>query len=80
MDVSISCSLFLESLSDGQRAHNYLFLAGDVARVICRHDKTTFAEAVTDNTSFTKNRGRSYVESYHRFTFKGDVRTVSPFL
>ena len=54
MAVSSSCSLFLESVSNGQQAHDYQFIADDIAFVICRHEKTTFAGSVTENTSTNK--------------------------
>jgi len=54
MAVSPECSLFLESVLTGQQGHDHKFIAEDIARVIRNHKFTTFAGAVTDNTSTNK--------------------------
>ena len=64
MAVSPSYSLFLESVSNGHQAHDYQFIAGDIARVICRHDKTSFAGSVTDHTSTIKKAWKVLREKF----------------
>lgn len=54
MALSPVCNLFLESVWTGQQGHGHKFIANDIARVICYHDTTTFAGAITDNLSTNK--------------------------
>lgn len=55
MSVSPDASHFLESISTGQQEHNYQLIVDEIARVIRRYDKTTFAGVVTDNNNANKN-------------------------
>jgi hypothetical protein len=54
MVVSPACSLFLKSMSIGQRGHNHEFIARNIERVIVRHENTSFAGAITNNTNANK--------------------------
>jgi Protein of unknown function (DUF 659) len=54
MAVSPERSLFLECILTGQQTHTADFIANDIARVIRSYPDTTFAGAVTDNTSANK--------------------------
>jgi hypothetical protein len=71
MAVSPACSLFLESVSTGQQGHDHKFIADDIARVIRRHEKTTFAGAVTDNTSTNKKAWKLLQEMFPSCYFQG---------
>jgi Protein of unknown function (DUF 659) len=51
MAVSKDCCLFLEFMSTGQHGHNHQFIADDISCISCHYTSTTFAGAVTDNTS-----------------------------
>jgi hypothetical protein len=54
--VSASATLFLESVSTGETAHDAKFIAEDIARVMSQVSNTTscIVGAVTDNTSSNK--------------------------
>ena len=55
----------------GQQAHDYQLIADDIARVICCHDRTTFAGAVTDNTSDNKKAWKVLREKFPSMYFQG---------
>ncbi|KAI2498263.1 transposase [Fragilaria crotonensis] len=55
MATSPSSTLFLESVSTGEQSHNAEWIASDIQRVMASYPTTTFAGAVTDNTSTNKN-------------------------
>jgi Protein of unknown function (DUF 659)/hAT family C-terminal dimerisation region len=71
MAVSPSCTLFLESVSTGQQGHDAEFIAKDIIRVIQGNDKTTFAGAVTDNTSANKKAWKILKETFPSSYFQG---------
>jgi Protein of unknown function (DUF 659)/hAT family C-terminal dimerisation region len=71
MAVSPECSLFLESVSTGQQGHDHKFLAADIARVIRKHEGTSFAGAVTDNTSTNKKAWKLLEEMFPSSYFQG---------
>jgi Protein of unknown function (DUF 659)/hAT family C-terminal dimerisation region len=54
MAASPTHSLFLESVRTEQQGHSAQYLADDIARVIKKYKDTSFAGAVTDNTSANK--------------------------
>jgi hypothetical protein len=46
--------LLLESVATGTQGHSSEWIARDIKRVILEHQKTSFADAVADNTSANK--------------------------
>jgi len=54
MAASPERTVFLESVATGMQGHTSEWIAEDIDRVIEKYSKTTFAGAVTDNTSANK--------------------------
>jgi hypothetical protein len=71
MAVSPDCSLFLESVSTGQQGHNHQFIAEDISRVIHHYSLTSFAGAVTDNTSTNKKAWMLLKKEFPSCYFQG---------
>ena len=71
MAVSPDCSLFLESVSTGQQGHNHQFIAQDISRVIHHYTSTSFAGAVTDNTSTNKKAWTLLKKEFPSCYFQG---------
>jgi len=55
MASSPSKTVFLESVATGTHGHTAEWLSSDIKRIITKLKDTTFAGAVTDNTSANKN-------------------------
>jgi hypothetical protein len=53
MAASPACTLFLESVATGVQAHTHKYIADEITRIFNSYN-TTFAGAVTDNTSTNK--------------------------
>ena len=64
MPVSPARSIFLESVSTGQQAHDHQRMADDIARVIHLHTNTAFAVAVTGNTRTNKKAWKILSEEF----------------
>ncbi len=71
MVVNSHKSLFLESVSTGEQGHTADWIASDIERVMRSNLKTSFAGAVTDNTSANKNAWRQLKEAHPTCFFQG---------
>ncbi|KAI2507919.1 transposase [Fragilaria crotonensis] len=72
MATSPDFTYFLESVSTaGQQGHSAVWIAGDIERVITLHPNTTFAGAVTDNTSANRNAWAILSTKFPSMFFQG---------
>ena len=71
MATSPSSTLFLESVSTGEQNHDANWIASDIQRLMARYSKTTFAGAVTDNSSANKNAWEQLSRKHPSAYFQG---------
>jgi hypothetical protein len=73
MASSPAKTVFLESVATGTQGHTAEWISSDIERIITKFKDTTFAGAVTDNTSANKNAWKLLKDKYPTMFFHGCV-------